>query len=115
VLTGCVVRGPLDPPVFPYTTLFRSTIIQTPGHTPGHTVLLVRLPNAGPVLLTGDMFHLAESRERHLVPSFNTDREQTIASQATIERIATETGARVVRQHVPEDFASIPAFPAALN
>src|SRR5690606_39592938 len=83
VLTGCVVRGPLDPPVFPYTTLFRSTIIQTPGHTPGHTVLLVRLPNAGPVLLTGDMFHLAESRERHLVPSFNTDREQTIASQAT--------------------------------
>ncbi|MGE0531236.1 MAG: N-acyl homoserine lactonase family protein [Hyphomonadaceae bacterium] len=91
------------------------TIIQAPGHTPGHTVLLVRLPNAGPVLLTGDMFHLAESRERHLVPSFNTDREQTIASQATIERIATETGARVVRQHVLEDFTAMPAFPAALN
>jgi len=91
------------------------TIIQTPGHTPGHTVLLVRLPNAGPVLLTGDMFHLAESRERHLVPSFNTDRAQTVESQATIERVATETGARVVRQHVPEDFASIPAFPAPLN
>lgn len=91
------------------------TIIQTPGHTPGHTVLLVRLPNAGPVLLTGDMFHLAESRERHLVPSFNTDRAQTVASQATIERIVSETGARVIRQHVPEDFNSLPAFPAALN
>jgi N-acyl homoserine lactone hydrolase len=91
------------------------TIIQAPGHTPGHTLLLVRLPNAGPVLLTGDMFHLAESRERHLVPSFNTDRAQTLASQATVERIATETGARVIRQHVPEDFNSLPAFPAALN
>lgn len=78
-------------------------------------MLLVRLPNAGPVLLTGDMFHLAESRERHLVPSFNTDRAQTIASQAVVERVASETGARVVRQHVAEDFTSLPAFPAALN
>lgn len=91
------------------------TIIQTPGHTPGHTVLLVRLPNAGPVLLTGDMWHLAESRERRTVPTFNTDRAQTLASMDKVERIASETGARVVRQHVAEDFAALPAFPAALN
>lgn len=91
------------------------TIIQAPGHTPGHTVLLVHLPNAGPVLLTGDMWHLAESRERRTVPRFNTDRAQTLASMDKVERIATETGARVIRQHVPEDFTSLPAFPAALN
>lgn len=91
------------------------TIIQAPGHTPGHTVLLVRLPNAGPVLLTGDMYHLAESRERHLVPTFNSDRAQTLASQEKVERIASETNARVIRQHVMEDFTSLPTFPAALN
>lgn len=91
------------------------TIIQAPGHTPGHTVLLVRLPNTGPVLLTGDMYHLAESRERHLVPTFNVDRAQTLASQEKVERIASETGARVIRQHVAEDFASLPTFPEALN
>jgi glyoxylase-like metal-dependent hydrolase (beta-lactamase superfamily II) len=91
------------------------TIIQAPGHTPGHTVLLVRLPNAGPVLLTGDMWHLAESRERRTVPRFNTDRAQTLASMDKVERIASETGARVIRQHVPEDFAALPTFPAALN
>lgn len=91
------------------------TIIQTPGHTPGHTVLLVRLPNAGPILLTGDMYHLAESRERHLVPTFNTDRAQTLASQQEVERIASETNARVIRQHVIEDFTALPTFPAALN
>lgn len=90
-------------------------IIQAPGHTPGHTVLLVRLPNAGPVLLTGDMWHLAESRERRTVPRFNTDRAQTLASMDMIERIAAETGARVIRQHVPEDFTSLPTFPDALN
>ncbi len=91
------------------------TIIQAPGHTPGHTMLMVRLSNVGPVLLTGDMFHLRESRERHLVPTFNTDRAQTIASQEKVERIASETGARVVRQHVMEDFTSLPTFPASLN
>ncbi|MBL8546505.1 MAG: N-acyl homoserine lactonase family protein [Hyphomonadaceae bacterium] len=91
------------------------TIIQAPGHTPGHTMLLVRLPNAGPVLLAGDMYHLAESRERRLVPTFNTDRAQTVASQGKLERISSETGARVVRQHVMEDFAALPAFPEALN
>lgn len=91
------------------------TIIQAPGHTPGHTLLLVRLPNTGPVLLTGDMFHLAQSRERRTVPTFNTDRAQTLASMDKVERIATETGARVVRQHVTEDFTALPAFPQALN
>lgn len=91
------------------------TIIQAPGHTPGHTVLLVRLPNAGPVFLTGDMWHLAESRERRLVPRFNTDRAQTLASMDKVEQLAAETHARVIRQHVPEDFAALPAFPAALN
>jgi len=91
------------------------TVIQAPGHTPGHTVLLVRLRNAGPVLLTGDMYHLAESRERRTVPTFNTDRAQTLASQEKIERIASDTGARVIRQHVIEDFTALPAFPAALN
>lgn len=90
-------------------------IVQAPGHTPGHTVLLVRLANAGPVLLTGDMYHLAETRERRLVPTFNTDRAQTLASMDKVEALAAETGARVIRQHVPEDIESLPAFPTALN
>lgn len=90
-------------------------IVQTPGHTPGHTILLVRLANAGPVLLTGDMYHLAESRERRLVPRFNVDRAQTLASMDKIERLAAETRARVIRQHVSEDFDALPRFPEALN
>jgi glyoxylase-like metal-dependent hydrolase (beta-lactamase superfamily II) len=76
---------------------------------------LVRLPSAGPVLLTGDMWHMRESREQRLVPAFNVDRAQTIASMDKVEALATETSARIVRQHVPEDFDSLPRFPAALN
>jgi N-acyl homoserine lactone hydrolase len=90
-------------------------IYQTPGHTPGHTVLLVRLPNAGAVLLTGDMYHLAESRERRTVPRFNVDRAQTLVSMDLVERLATENSALVIRQHVQEDFDALPRFPEALN
>ncbi|HYD86391.1 MAG TPA: N-acyl homoserine lactonase family protein [Vitreimonas sp.] len=90
-------------------------IFQAPGHTPGHTVLLVQLPNAGAVLLTGDMYHLAESRERRTVPRFNTDREQTLQSMDRVEEIGHAANARVIRQHVIEDFDSLPRFPEALN
>lgn len=90
-------------------------IIQAPGHTPGHSLLLVRLANAGPVLLTGDMYHLSESRQRRLVPRFNFDRAQTLASMDLVDTIEREENARVIRQHVQEDFDSLPAFPAALN
>jgi N-acyl homoserine lactone hydrolase len=90
-------------------------IHQAPGHTPGHTVLLVKPGTTAPVLLTGDMWHLEESREKRLVPSFNVDRAQTIASMDKVEALAKDTGARIVRQHVPSDFATLPAFPAALE
>ena len=90
-------------------------VIPSPGHTPGHTVLLVRLAKAGPVLLTGDLWHIAESRAAKRVPRFNTDRAMTLRSYDAVEALAAREGARVVRQHVPEDFTSLPAFPAALR
>jgi glyoxylase-like metal-dependent hydrolase (beta-lactamase superfamily II) len=93
----------------------RIVVIQTPGHTPGHTVLFVDLPEAGPLLLTGDMFHLAETRPGRKVPRFNVDRDQTLASMDKIDALAAETGARVIREHVIEDFESLPAFPEALR
>ena len=106
------IEGNLDHDVFGDGSVL---IVQAPGHTPGHTILMVRLANAGPVLLTGDMYHLSETRERRLVPSFNTDRAQTLASMDKVEQLASETNARVVRQHVPEDFNALPRFPQALN
>ena len=90
-------------------------IHQTPGHTPGHTVLLVKTAGAGNVLLTGDMWHLSVSREKRLVPRFNLDRAMTLASMDKVEALATDSSARIIRQHVPEDFASLPAFPAPLE
>ncbi len=90
-------------------------IISAPGHTPGHTVLLVRLPEAGRIILSGDLWHMAESREHRRVPIFNTDRAQTLASMDRIEALALETGARIVIQHAPTDQAFLPSYPASLG
>ncbi|PHR53155.1 MAG: MBL fold hydrolase [Robiginitomaculum sp.] len=88
------------------------TIIRTPGHTPGHLSLLVKLANTGNLLLTGDMYHMLESREHRRVPVFNTSPEETLASMDKFEAIAREENARVIIQHRKEDVASLPAFPA---
>ncbi len=90
-------------------------IIRAPGHTPGHTVLLVHLPEAGPILLSADLWHLAESRRHRRVPPFNTDRGQTLASMDRVEAIVAATGARVIIQHERADFDSLPRFPAGLS
>ena len=91
------------------------TIHQTPGHTPGHTVLLVRLRKAGAVILTGDMWHIAESRAARRVPRFNVDRAMTLRSMDKVEDLAKATKARVVLEHVPADFDAMPKFPKALR
>jgi glyoxylase-like metal-dependent hydrolase (beta-lactamase superfamily II) len=90
-------------------------IIQAPGHTPGHVVLLVRLPDAGPVLLSGDLWHMSESRRDRHVPTFNTDRGQTLASMDRVEDLAASVGARVIVQHEPADFEALPRFPHFLG
>ena len=88
------------------------TILDMPGHTPGHQVLLVRL-RSGPVLLSGDQFHFTENRRAGGVPSFNADRSDTLGSHDRFETIARNLRAKVIIQHEPADVAKLPAFPKA--
>src|SRR5580700_9220613 len=53
------------------------TITATPGHTPGHQSLLVRLPKTGAVLLTGDAVHFKANWEGRVVPGANFDKDTT--------------------------------------
>jgi len=87
------------------------TIVRTPGHTPGHLSLLLKLPNTGNILLTGDLYHMPESREFRRVPAFNTSPEQTLTSMDKFEALAKEKNAKVIIQHSREDVESLPEFP----
>jgi N-acyl homoserine lactone hydrolase len=62
-----------------------ATLIATPGHTPGHQSLLVKLPKTGAVVLSGDVVHFQSNWENRGVPSINTDKDKTLTS---MERIA---------------------------
>jgi glyoxylase-like metal-dependent hydrolase (beta-lactamase superfamily II) len=88
-------------------------MLNTPGHTPGHHVLLVNLKEMGPVILSGDMAHFRENYDQDGVPSFNTDRSQTIASVERVKQLAKNLKATVIIQHDPRDVSKLPAFPAA--
>ena len=86
-----------------------------PGHTPGHCALFLDLPETGPLLLSGDLYHLSLNRLHKRVPIFNTDVKQTLASMDAFEAFAETTGARVVLQHSKEDFEKMPKTPNYLK
>lgn len=86
-----------------------------PGHTPGHCALFLDLREAGPVLLSGDLYHLSLNRLHKRVPIFNTDVKQTLASMEVFEAFADSTGARVILQHSREDFEQMPKAPNYLK
>jgi len=101
---------PADKDVFGDGTV---VILRTPGHTPGHQSLLVRLKEKGAVILTGDLAHFHENYDSNGVPSFNYDRAETLASLDRVKQIAKNLKATVVIQHDPRDIDKLPAFPAA--
>ena len=88
-------------------------MLYTPGHTPGHHSLLVKLPQMGAVLISGDLAHFRENYETNGVPTFNTDRAQTLASLDRVKKIVAGAKATVVIQHDPRDLDKLPVFPAS--
>jgi glyoxylase-like metal-dependent hydrolase (beta-lactamase superfamily II) len=87
-------------------------IIATPGHTPGHQALLVRLPKTGPVILSGDMVHLQDNWVHRRVPSFNFDREQSLKSMDKVAGVMEKTGATLWINHDKAQSERIPKAPA---
>ena len=100
---------PIDKDVFGDGTVI---MLRTPGHTAGHSSLLVKLPQMGPVILTGDAVHFRENYDSVGVPAFNYDRAQTVASVERIKKIASNLKATVVIQHDARDIEKLPVFPA---
>lgn len=88
-------------------------VLRTPGHTPGHQSLLVKLPQMGNVIITGDAVHFRENWDSGGVPVPNFDRAQTVASIERLKKLAANLKATVIIQHDKRDIEKLPAFPAA--
>jgi glyoxylase-like metal-dependent hydrolase (beta-lactamase superfamily II) len=99
---------PIDKDVFGDGSVI---VLRTPGHTPGHSSLLVKLAQMGPVVLTGDAVHFHENYDTDGVPAFNFDRAQTVASIERLKKIAASLKGTVIIQHDARDVEKLPVFP----
>jgi len=87
------------------------TIKPAPGHTPGHQVLYLNLPEFGPLVLSGDLYHFTKNRKHKRVPSFNFDKKQTLVSMDKIEKFVKKSKAKFWIQHDKEQNQNIKHSP----
>ena len=83
----------------------------SPGHTPGHQSLFLKLARTGPVLLSGDLYHYPEEMTLKRVPSFDFSQEQTAKSRAAIEDFVKKAGAQLWIQHDVANSAKLKKAP----
>jgi glyoxylase-like metal-dependent hydrolase (beta-lactamase superfamily II) len=99
---------PLDKDVFGDGSVI---VLRTPGHTPGHQALLVKLPQMGAVILSGDAVHFHENWDTGGVPAFNYDRAQTVASMERLKGLVKAQKAKLIIQHDARDVGLLPVLP----
>jgi glyoxylase-like metal-dependent hydrolase (beta-lactamase superfamily II) len=90
-------------------------VISTPGHTPGHSSVLVRLAKAGPILLSADVAHDRYNMEHRCVPTMNCDPAQSRTSMERVDALVQEERAQLWLNHDIVQSATIPHAPAYLD
>ncbi len=89
-----------------------TTIISTPGHTPGHQSLLVKLPKTGARLLTGDAVHFQSNWESRIVPGFNFDQTKSATSMVRMADILAKEHGEIWINHDKPQRESVKLAPA---
>jgi len=75
------------------------TIVSTPGHTPGHQSILIKLPKAGAILISGDAAHFKDNWDNRRVPAFNVDKEKSLASMQRMADLLAQHKAQLWIHH----------------
>jgi N-acyl homoserine lactone hydrolase len=70
-------------------------LLSTPGHTPGHQSLYVKLPKTGGVLLSGDLWHYPEDLKLDSMPEREKASGMTEASRKKLQDFTTKSGAQL--------------------
>jgi len=87
----------------------------TPGHTPGHQVLFVKLAKTGPILLAGDLYHYPEEITTGKTPTFEFDAAMSAKSRAAVLAFVKQTGAKLWIEHDKPTHANLPKSPKYLE
>lgn len=90
-------------------------VVSTPGHTPGHSSLLVRLARSGPILLSADVAHFRSNMEHRHVPTFNSDPEESRRSMERVDALVRDENAQLWLNHDIVQTATLPHAPASFD
>jgi N-acyl homoserine lactone hydrolase len=71
----------------------------TPGYTPGHQSLLVRLANHWPVVLSGDVAHFHKNFCCRRVPLFNFEKPKSVESIDYVDKLVVDERAELWINH----------------
>ncbi|HWU64174.1 MAG TPA: N-acyl homoserine lactonase family protein [Ensifer sp.] len=98
-----------DMPEIDWTIIDRDTefmdgisIVETPGHSPGHQSLIVTLPKTGKVVLAADVGDLMINFTDEILPGGATDDVAALASIRRINALVREKQAMLMLTHDPE-------------
>jgi N-acyl homoserine lactone hydrolase len=87
-------------------------IKSTPGHTPGHQSLFVKLPRTGAIVLSGDLYHHQAERTLKKMPAREAAEGVTASSRAALERFISASAAQLWIQHDPATWLRLKKAPA---
>lgn len=85
--------------------------IATPGHTAGHQSLLLNLENTGAVIISGDIAYDEENYQKKSIPSFNTNKEDSLSSIEKINQLVESENAQLWIQHDAVHFKTLKLSP----
>ena len=86
-------------------------IKQTPGHTPGHQVLALKLAKTGTVVLTGDLYHYPEEVNRREVAPAQGDQTITLQSRDALMAFLKKTRGQMWITHDLIGFSKLKKAP----
>ncbi len=87
-------------------------LLQTPGHSPGHMSLYVKLKTTGGVILSGDLYHYPEELSMDRMPPQERAPGLTAASRVRIQAFAKAHAAKIWIGHDMNAFRMLQRSPA---
>ncbi len=87
----------------------------TPGHTPGHQSLYIALAETGPIVLSGDLYHLEAHRRLNRIRLTDFDHALTAESRASLDEFLERTSAELWIQHELMLWATLKRAPLHFN
>ena len=89
----------------------RIVIWFTPGHTPGHQLVRLDLPESGPIILTGDACYTEENLNDDVLPGLVWSPPETVRAIRRLREERRIFGTRIFTGHDPEAWTRVRKAP----